>query len=179
MGGPVANARPDSYNVECADPSDTSGECHPYANIMDIPTGEEGKKWRMSCDEFPFGKSAPASSPRCIPVDSYLETWGTYKHSHSAKSAQGGSGTAICIPAWQNFFQGYKLRMLEKVVGDGNDYIIEITGWDCKAGQPLPRAVKNCGRKTGTRVKRDEDVGRDSLSQGMSPAHGANRDITG
>jgi hypothetical protein len=89
----------------------------------------------------------------------------------TAKSAQGGSGTAICIPAWQNFFQGYKLRMLEKVVGDGNDYIIEITGWDCKAGKPLASAVKNCGRKSGTRAKRDENIVGESMSQGMFPGH--------
>jgi hypothetical protein len=66
-----ADTRPDSYNLECADPLDTSGKCHPYANIMDIPTGDDGIKWRMSCDEFPFGKSSTSS---CVP--------GTHSYKH-------------------------------------------------------------------------------------------------
>jgi hypothetical protein len=32
----------------------TFGEkCNPYENLMEVPRGS--RKWRMSCDEFPFG----------------------------------------------------------------------------------------------------------------------------
>lgn len=82
-------------------------------------------------------------------------------HVYTAASAQGGKGTSICIPGWQNSFQGRMLSRLSRVVGEGNDYVIEITGWDCKSGRPLSGVSTSCGGK----VKRDEIPG-SSLSEG-------------
>lgn len=45
------------YNVPCkdADPTNLDKQCNPYENLMKIPGGN--RKWRMSCDEFPFGNA--------------------------------------------------------------------------------------------------------------------------
>ncbi|KAH6847088.1 hypothetical protein B0I37DRAFT_430319 [Chaetomium sp. MPI-CAGE-AT-0009] len=128
-------------NVPCA-PGDSSGPCNPYDHFVDIPAGRKGVKWRQTCDEFPF-----------------------------ARSLQGGEGTSICIPGWQNSFQGFMLRGLRQDVGAGNDYVVELTGWDCKTGRPTEGSAQNCGLNSGSAIKRD-DLGGESLTQGndMTPS---------
>ncbi|KAL2818006.1 hypothetical protein BJX63DRAFT_429338 [Aspergillus granulosus] len=69
----------------------------------------------MECDEFPF-----------------------------ANSLQGGdalNGVAICIPADDNSFQGETLSRYfsRKDIVAGEDYMIEIVGWDCATQKPKRR----------------------------------------
>jgi hypothetical protein len=46
-----------------------------------------------------------------------------------------------------------KLNQLNTKVGDCNDYIIKVEGWDCRKGVPF--ANNNCGMSVGIpRVKR-------------------------
>ena len=83
-----------------------------------------------------------------------------------ARSLQGGEGTSICIPGWQNSFQGFMLRGLRQDVGAGNDYVVKLTGWDCKTGRPTQGSALNCGLNAASAIKRD-DLGGESLTQGM------------
>ncbi|KAL2864822.1 uncharacterized protein BJX67DRAFT_360349 [Aspergillus lucknowensis] len=69
----------------------------------------------MECDEFPF-----------------------------ANSLQGGdavNGVAMCIPADDNSFQGDTMSpyFSRKDIVAGEDYMIEIQGWDCDAQEPTRR----------------------------------------
>ncbi|KAL2194690.1 hypothetical protein P885DRAFT_80000 [Corynascus similis CBS 632.67] len=123
-----------SENGPCP-PNDPTEACNPYANFVNIPGSRKGTKWRQSCDEFPF-----------------------------ASSLQGGSGTSICIPGWQNSFQGFQLMGLKSDVGAGNDYVVQVTGWDCKTGRPTRGSAQNCRLNAGVSRKRD-DLGGESLSQ--------------
>ncbi|KAK3291892.1 uncharacterized protein B0H64DRAFT_435636 [Chaetomium fimeti] len=125
----------DEANVPCP-PGDSSGPCNPYAHFVDIPSGRAGVKWTQTCDEFPF-----------------------------ARSLQGGEGTAICIPGWQNSFQGFNLMRLRRDVGERNDYVVELTGWDCETGRPTEGSAQNCGLDAASAVKRDDDLGGESLTQ--------------
>lgn len=83
-------------------------------------------------------------------------------HLYIAASVQGGKGTSICIPGWQNSFQGGKLSRLKAKVGKGNDYVVVVTGWDCESGTPLAGESTNCAAKT----KRDKIPGY-RLSEGL------------
>ncbi|KAK4034547.1 hypothetical protein C8A01DRAFT_38979 [Parachaetomium inaequale] len=87
-----------------------------------------------------------------------------------ARSLQGGSGTFICIPRWQNSFQGYMLRGLMQDVGAGNDYIVQVTGWDCKTGKPTQGSAQNCGADAGTAAIKRDDLGGDDILQ-AGPQH--------
>jgi hypothetical protein len=58
------------------------------------------------------------------------------------------------------------LRGLRQDVGAGNDYVVELTGWDCKTGRPTQGSAQNCGLDAGSAIKRD-DLGGESLTQGM------------
>ncbi|KAI9662743.1 MAG: hypothetical protein M1829_006138 [Trizodia sp. TS-e1964] len=116
-------------NVEC-DPARPDMPCNPYANYMTAAVSSYSfDQFHLTCDEFPFAASAQGGTP--------------------------SKGTSICIPGWQNSFQGGKLKQLSRKVGANNDYIIQVTGWDCKGGKPKPGAPSNCGGKT----KRDEILG--------------------
>lgn len=69
----------------------------------------------LSCDEFPF-----------------------------ANSLQGGdavSGTARCIPADDNGFQGETLSgyFSRQDIVAGEDYVIKIVGWNCDTQEPMKR----------------------------------------
>ncbi|KEZ39600.1 hypothetical protein SAPIO_CDS9515 [Scedosporium apiospermum] len=114
-----------SQDVEC-DPAQPNMLCNPYANYMTRPIASiKHDPFHLTCDEFPFANSAQGGKP--------------------------GSGTSICIPGWQNSYQGGKINQLSRRVGAGNDYIIEVTGWDCAKGRPTKST--QCGRG---QTKRDE-----------------------
>lgn len=56
---------------------------------------------------------------------------------------------------------------LKSDVGAGNDYVVQVTGWDCKTGRPTRGSAQNCRLNAGVSRKRD-DLGGESLSQGRS-----------
>ena len=56
----------------------------------------------------------------------------------------------MCIPQWQNNWQGGKLSNLFARVGKDNDYIVQVRAWDCKTGRPT--AAKNCVGMTPDRL---------------------------
>lgn len=71
----------------------------------------------MSCDEFPF-----------------------------ANTLQGGdavNGVVICLPSDDNSFQGGSMGKYFKKIGGyqaieaGEDYVIDIQGWDCSKDEPM------------------------------------------
>ena len=83
----------------------------------------------MECDEFPF-----------------------------ASSLQGGDavgGTAMCIPADDNSYQGQTLAgyFSRQDIVAGEDYVIQIVGWDCDKHEPVLR-------------RRDDHVG---MSEDLMP----------
>jgi len=98
--------------------------CNPYANLANGPLG---RRFSLSCDEFPFANSLQGGNPT--------------------------TGTSICIPGWENSFQGGKLNQIGKTLSAGDDYVVELSGWDCSAGEPLPGIATNCG--SGGIPKRD------------------------
>jgi hypothetical protein len=84
---------------------------------------------------------------------------------YAAASDQGGNpsaGTSVCVPGFQNSAQGQRLNRLRSVVGEGNDYIVEIGGWDCNTNRPIVTPT-NC---VGT-LKRDTSSDQ-SINQGMA-----------
>jgi hypothetical protein len=100
---------------------------------------------------------------------------------YSASSLQGGNpgtGTSICIPGWQNSYQGQMLRGLGQMLRGlaGKDYIVKITGWDCKTGRPTAGSAQNCGLNSGTVIKRD-DLGWERLGQGMFYVHNTSQQL--
>jgi hypothetical protein len=58
----------------------------------------------------------------------------------------------MCIPEWQNNWQGGKLSNLLTRVGKDNGYIVQVRGWDCKTGRPTPGSFKNCVGMTPDRL---------------------------
>lgn len=81
-----------------------------------------------------------------------------------ANSAQGGNpstGTAICIPGWQNSYQGGKINQVGKILSDGQSYIIEVTGWDCKTGKPKAGMSSGCAG-----MRKREDIGGRDITEG-------------
>ncbi|KAK4246887.1 hypothetical protein C7999DRAFT_32662 [Corynascus novoguineensis] len=53
---------------------------------------------------------------------------------------------------------------LKRDVGAGNNYVVQVTGWDCKTRRPTRGSAQNCGLNAGVTSKRD-DLGGESLSQ--------------
>ncbi|PKS05409.1 hypothetical protein jhhlp_008785 [Lomentospora prolificans] len=111
-------------DIDC-DPAQPQTLCNPYSNYMKKSIGSyKHDPFHLTCDEFPFANSAQGGDPN--------------------------HGTSICIPGWQNSYQGGKLNQLSRKVGAGNDYIVEVTGWDCKTGRPTKST------QCGGRRKREE-----------------------
>lgn len=149
-----------SQDVEC-DPAQPNMLCNPYANYMTRPIASiKHDPFHLTCDEFPFGTSLLLSQ---LSFPSAQSPAKTNLKANSAQGGKPGSGTSICIPGWQNSYQGGKINQLSRRVGAGNDYIIEVTGWDCAKGRPTKST--QCGRG---QTKRDELPG-STLNEGMDP----------
>jgi hypothetical protein len=90
----------------------------------------------------------------------------------AANSQEGGDfdvGSSICVPGWQQSWQGGKLnalkrKVLKDVANEANKYVLRIEGWDCASGRPHPELVTNCA---GRMRRRDiETVPDQTITQG-------------
>ncbi|KAF7347981.1 hypothetical protein MSAN_01750200 [Mycena sanguinolenta] len=94
----------------------------------------------MSCDEFPF-----------------------------ASSLQGGNksnGVSICVESWENSWQGGTMSRKMASIGDGDDFLVKIEGWDCDTQAPLPELVTRNVREPDFAhiLAREDDSDSDSLT---------------
>ncbi|KAL2865943.1 uncharacterized protein BJX67DRAFT_382328 [Aspergillus lucknowensis] len=127
-------------NIDC-DPLDPSLNCNQYYQFVSSSPGSlfGNHPLKLTCDEFPFAGSKQGGNPN--------------------------QGTSICVPGWQQSWQGNQLRGLKSKVGSTNKYILKIDGWDCDSGTPNPSVVTNCAGMSAVRRRDYESTETQTITE--------------